>query len=42
LEKFNNEVYARLFLTPSWDPWLGLLSPDIYVAIDNGGVVKGQ
>lgn len=41
LEKFNELVYARLFLTPSTDPWLGLISPDIYTAIDNGGVIKG-
>ena len=42
LEKFNDTVYAKLFLTPGSDPWLGLLSPDIYVAVDNGGAVKGR
>jgi hypothetical protein len=40
LEKFNEKVYAELFLTPRSDPWLGLLSSDVYTAIDNGGVVK--
>lgn len=38
LEKFNEKVYAELFLTPKSDPWLGLLSADVYTAIDNGGV----
>lgn len=42
LEKFNDMVYAHVFLTPGSDPWLGLLSPDIYVAVDNGGAVKHQ
>ena len=42
LEKFNEVVYASLFLTPSSDPWLGLLSPDLYNAIDNSGVIKGK
>ena len=38
LEKFNEKVYAELFLTPRTDPWLGLLSKDVYMGIDNGGV----
>lgn len=38
LEKFNEKVYAELFLTPRTDPWLGLLERDVYVAIDNGGI----
>jgi len=42
LERFNDWVYANVFLTPSFDPWLGLLSPDIYVAVDNGGATKGR
>lgn len=42
LEKFNDQVYANLFRTPMSDPWLGLFSTDVYSAIDNGGVVKGQ
>jgi hypothetical protein len=42
LERFNEWVYANVFLTPSFDPWLGLLSPDIYVAVDDGGATKGQ
>ncbi len=42
LEKFNELVYAKLFLTPSSDPWLGLLSPDVYTATDNGGVIKSR
>ena len=38
LEKFNEKVYAELFLTPRSDPWLGLLTTDAYVGIDNGGI----
>ena len=39
LEKMNDDVYANLFLTPGSDPWLGLLSPEVYTGIDNAGVV---
>lgn len=42
LEAFNDQVYASLFFTPRNDPWLGLLSADVYAALDNGGVVKPQ
>jgi hypothetical protein len=42
LDKFNENVYTNLFATPSADQWLGLISPDIYTALDNGGVIKGQ
>jgi hypothetical protein len=38
LEALNERVYAQLFMTPRTDPWLGLYSPDIYTALDNGGV----
>ena len=38
LEKFNEKVYAELFLTPRTDPWLGLFSKDVYMGIDNGGI----
>jgi hypothetical protein len=40
VNKFNEKVYAELFLTPRTDPWLGLLMADAYTAIDNGGVVR--
>ena len=42
LDKFNEMVYTGLFATPSSDQWLGLISPDMYIAIDNGGVIKGH
>ncbi len=42
VDKFNEKVYAELFITPRSDPWLGLLVPDAYTAIDNGGVVKSN
>ena len=35
LDKFNDKVYAELFLTPKSDPWLGLYSPTIYAALEN-------
>ena len=40
VEKLNEKVYESLFLTPGSDPWLGLFSPEVYTALDNGGVVK--
>lgn len=39
-EAFNERVYAELFLTPSSDPWLGLVQPDTYTALENDGIVK--
>ena len=40
VEKLNDKVYESLFLTPGSDRWLGLFSPEVYTALDNGGVVK--
>ncbi|HKQ99225.1 MAG TPA: hypothetical protein VJT09_01050 [Pyrinomonadaceae bacterium] len=40
VDNLNELVYAQLFLTPSSDPWLGLYSPDVYTALDGGGVSK--
>jgi hypothetical protein len=40
VDKFNDKVYAEMFLTPKSDPWLGLLMPESYIGIDNSGVVK--
>lgn len=40
VDVLNERVYAELFLTPSSDPWLGLLPGDTYSALDNGGVVQ--
>lgn len=42
LNNFNDEVYATLFFTPKTDPWLGLVSPDVYTAIDKGGLSKNE
>ena len=36
----NKKVYAELFLTPASDPWLGLFSPETYVALEGGGLVR--
>lgn len=38
LEAFNEKVYSELFLTPSSDPWLGLVSPDTYTALEHDGI----
>lgn len=40
LEALNKKVYAELFLTPATDPWLGLFSPDTYMALDGGGISR--
>ena len=40
LDTLNKKVYAELFLTPASDPWLGLFSPETYVALDGGGIVR--
>jgi hypothetical protein len=38
VEELNEKVYAQLFLTPSSDPWLGLLPSDSYSGLDNDGI----
>lgn len=38
VQSLNEKVYTELFLTPSSDPWLGLLPADAYTAIQNEGV----
>jgi len=38
----NEKVYAELFLTPRSDPWLGLLSPDVYTGLEGGGVTRSK
>jgi hypothetical protein len=40
LDSFNERIYAELFLTPSSDPWLGLVPADAYTALDNNGVTQ--
>ena len=37
LTLLNQRVYAELFLTPSSDPWLGLVPSDTYTALENDG-----
>jgi hypothetical protein len=39
-EAFNERVYAELFLTPSYDRWLGLVQPNTYTGITNDGISK--
>jgi hypothetical protein len=38
VDALNEKVYAELFLTPSSDPWLGLVPSDSYAALPNGGI----
>ncbi len=38
LNALNEWVYAELFLTPSSDPWLGLVAPDSFSGINGEGV----
>jgi len=40
VDKLNKRVYSDLFLTPATDPWLGLFSPDVYTALDGGGIIR--
>jgi hypothetical protein len=40
LSALNKRVYAELFLTPASDPWLGLYSPEVYTALEGGGLVQ--
>jgi hypothetical protein len=35
----NRRVYAELFLTPDSDPWLGLVSTEVYTGLTNAGIV---
>jgi hypothetical protein len=39
LPNFNAWVYADIFLTPSSDPWLGLIDADTFTALPEGGAV---
>lgn len=40
IERFNQRVYAELFLTPLNDPWMGLAPSDAYAALDFGGLMN--
>ncbi|MFI4859517.1 MAG: hypothetical protein ACIAXF_02425 [Phycisphaerales bacterium JB063] len=37
-DALTSRVYAELFLTPDEDPWLGLVPPDTYSALDAAGL----
>jgi len=38
LASLNEKIYAELFLTPSWDAWLGLRWAGAYSGIDKDGI----
>jgi hypothetical protein len=42
VDELNRRVYAELFLTPDSDPWLGLLPPDTYTALERDGVILNE
>lgn len=42
LDALNSRIYARLFLTPNSDPWLGLAPSDEFSALDGGGLVQNK
>lgn len=37
-EGLTERIYGELFLTPSEDPWLGLVPADTYAALDGNGI----
>ncbi|HJZ10525.1 MAG TPA: hypothetical protein VJ521_00145, partial [Acidobacteriota bacterium] len=40
VERLNEKVYAEIFHTPRSDPWLGLFSPETYMALEAGGMTR--
>lgn len=38
----NERIYAELFLTPSSDPWLGLVAADTYSALAGDGITASS
>ena len=42
VDALNTRVYDELFLTPSSDPWLGLMMADAFTAISGEGLSTGR
>jgi hypothetical protein len=40
VDKLNDIVYEKLFLTPASDRWLGLMPGDGYTGIDRDGIIR--
>ena len=40
VDVLNTQVYAQVFLTPSSDPWIGLVKPSEYTALVKSGVIS--
>jgi hypothetical protein len=40
LDQINDWIYARIFLTPSQDPWLGLAPQGVFTAIEGNGELR--
>jgi hypothetical protein len=41
-QDLTERIYADLFLTPSADPWLGLVGANDYAALDGNGISRDQ
>jgi hypothetical protein len=39
VDQLNQRVYAELFLTPDSDPWLGLVTDEVYTGLKDHGIV---
>ena len=37
LDALNERVYREVFFSPTNDAWLGIVPPDVYTALDDGG-----
>lgn len=42
VDELNERVYAQLFLTPSSDPWLGLVPANTYAGLDDRGLIGSR
>jgi hypothetical protein len=42
IDGLNSMVYAKLFLTPDSDPWLGLAPANTFTGLDNNGLVQAS
>jgi hypothetical protein len=40
VDALNEQVYAKLFLTPGSDPWMGLVTPDTYSGLVDDGLIE--
>ena len=41
VDALNERVYAELFLSPSDDPWMGLVPENTYTTLPGAGLIEG-